>query len=500
MINNLNKTTLTHRIATHTSIQLIGRIISYAISLFIIILITRYLGTEGFGDYTTITVFVASIAVLAEFGINQSIIKEYFSSEKKERTFANGFALRVFFSLGLFVLGALASYLFPYSPVVRNGIWIMAFATFFSSTSYIFTNVFQIFLKMHYSAIAEVLGKALILILNILIIRLDLGLYFLIISIVFGNILTFFLAYFWAKKLIKIRLKFDFGVWRRIFIKSIAIGISVILTVIILRIDIIILSVLKTNWEVGIYGASYKVLEIVRALPAVFCGLLFPILANYYANKKRKTFNITIQKGYDVLFVTGIWISTILLALSGSIILAIAGNEFTDSIPALQVLSFSALLIFLAQLFGTVIVAGDKQKTIIIPYVLVIAFNIALNLYLIPKFSFMGAAYATLITQIFSFLIPLVLIIKFFKTRFSLKNSFKAIFAGFVMFVFFILVQKYNIAAPWQSLETISTPLRLLYLLIITLIGSAIYLLILYFWGSIRGDTITKMFKIQEDE
>ncbi len=50
---------LQKRIAYNTGIQILSKVISTAIALIATVLMTRYLGTSGFGEYTTIMTFIS---------------------------------------------------------------------------------------------------------------------------------------------------------------------------------------------------------------------------------------------------------------------------------------------------------------------------------------------------------------------------------------------------------------------------------------------------------
>ena len=487
--------TLTHKIAKHTTIQVMGRVLGYLLSLVSIIFITRYLGTDGFGKYVTITVFVAAIAAIAEIGIDQIMIKEFYKTKKDNRDdiIANAFALRIISALIIFIIGALSSYLFPYSPVIRIGIWIISFSAFVNAVSLIFIDIFQISLKMHYQVIAELLGRILTFTLIVLSVYLDLGLYFILLAVVTGTILQFLIAYIWADKLIKISFKFNWAVCKDLLTKSIPLGISSVLCFIYYKVDTIILSILKPSYDVGIYGAAYKVLDIVSAFPAMFCGLLFPIIAGCYAKNHLNRFKVLIQKGFDILIITGIPITVIMIGLAKPIIFLIAGNQFINSITVLQILAPTSFLIFINWIFLVAIIGGDKQNRLILPYLFLAIFNIIINLILIPKYSYIGAAITTVATQILALGIPWVLTKKFFSIKISFRIALKAIISGFVMFFVFYLIQKYNIGLKWDNLENINTFYRLIALTVITIIGALIYLALLYLLGGVNKKMIQKI-------
>lgn len=485
--------TLTHKIAKHTTVQVVGRFIGFGLSLISIVFLTRYLGTDGFGKYVTIIVFVNVVAVLAEFGLDQILIKEYFKTKRKKHLVANSLALRALSSLLIFVIGAIIGHFLPYAPIVKIGIWIYSLSSFLAAVELIFLDVFQINLQMHYQVIAETANRILTLLLIIISIYFDLGLIFILLAVVFGSALQILFAYFWANKLITIKFKFDFKLWRSLLIKAIPLGISAVLIFVYYKVDTVILSVMKPSADVGIYGAAYKVLDIASTFPGMFCGLLLPVFANIFTKNRLPHFNKLIQKGFDVLAITGIPITIILFCLARPIILLVAGNQFTSSILVLEILAPSAALIYLNWIFWIALVGGDKQNKLILPYLCITIFNIILNLILIPRYSYLGAASATIATQLIALFIPWRLAKKFFKTSLSLIIPAKAIIAGTVMFLVFYLIQKFNLFINWQEMENINTFSRLIALTLIVIFGSAVYLGVLGITGALKKSMIKKV-------
>lgn len=485
--------TLTHKIAKHTGVQVAGRIIGFGMSLISMIFLTRYLGTDGFGKYITIIVFVNAVATFAEFGLDQILIKEYFKTKQKKYLLANALGLRAVFSLAVFLIGALVGHFFPYAEIVKVGIWIYSLSSFLIAVESIFLSIFQINLRMHHQVIAETVNRVVTLLLIIVSVVLNLGLIFILVATVAGSALQILIAYFWADKLITIKFKFNFKLWRSLLKKSIPLGISAILIFIYYKVDTVILSVLKPSADVGIYGAAYRVLDIIGTFPGMFCGLLLPIMANIYSLNKMPRFNRLTQKGFDALAITGIPAAIILFALAKPIILLIAGNQFSSSILVLQILAPSVALIFLNWIFWIALVGGDRQNILILPYFLISIFNIALNLLLIPRYSYLGAASATVATQFLALVIPWWLTKKYFKIKISLQVPAKALLAGIFMFFAFYLAQRFNLLFNWQEMENFNSFYRLGAMMAITIAGLALYLGILFISGGLKKSLVKKV-------
>jgi O-antigen/teichoic acid export membrane protein len=72
------------RIAKNTSVLAISQVITSILGFFLFIYIARYLGEVGFGKYSFALAFTGLFAIIANFGMNNYIIREL--ARNKEQT------------------------------------------------------------------------------------------------------------------------------------------------------------------------------------------------------------------------------------------------------------------------------------------------------------------------------------------------------------------------------------------------------------------------------
>jgi O-antigen/teichoic acid export membrane protein len=125
-MNNLGK-----KIALNTIISGGTRIIELALAFIIIGILTRYLGTSGFGEYSIILAFLFIFNVLADFGLYSIVVREISKPGADEKKIAsNAFTIRFLIGFFIFISAFLVAYIFPYSIIVKQGILIGAFGFF----------------------------------------------------------------------------------------------------------------------------------------------------------------------------------------------------------------------------------------------------------------------------------------------------------------------------------------------------------------------------------
>ena len=282
----------------------------------------------------------------------------------------------------------------------------------------------------------------------------------LIISIMLSSLVQLWVLLRYTSKEINLKLSVDLEIWKRILTKTWPVALSVIFTTIYFKGDAVILSLVRPYTDVGIYGASYKILEVLITLPILFMGLVLPHLTKNFTENNKNEFNKLIQKSWDAisLFTIPLVIGTLVLA--EPIILLIAGEEYGPSIQVLQILIFAAGIIFLGSLFTHTIVAINQQKSMIKYYAIAAVLAVALYIIYIPTYTYFAAAIVTVIAEL---IVAMAALIKVWKiTHFSLsfsvfnKSLLASIAMGLVLYV-----------------------LSGLHVLILTLIGIIIYFIII---------------------
>jgi len=475
--------TIVKKIAYNTFISSGARIIGVALSLIGIGFITRYLGQEGFGSYSLILVFVSVFDVLADFGLYSLMTREISKPGADEKKVAsNIFTIRIFTLLIFLAIAIVSVWFFPYPLKIKTGVAVMSLSCFFLSACQVLMGIFQKYLRTDKPSIAEILGRFFQLLLIVLVIHFDLGFLFVLIASLFSSVVIFLLSFIFSRKYIIVSFAFDFSYWKKIIREAIPIAISVILTLVYFKIDSIFLSLNFINRfspsplsDVGIYGIAYKVLEGLIFFPAMFVGLIMPLLSGSAVSDKEQ-FKKIFQKTLNVLIIFMVPLIVGILILAMPIVKLIGGNNFIESAPVLRILSFAVGLIFLGSLFGNSIIALSRQKIGAWIYFGGMIFNIVTNLIFIPKYRYLGAAGTTVATE---FLVTFLMIVLIYKTIHyfpSFKIVFKALIGGIAMGAFICFFRGWN-------------------LFLLVGLGIAIYFGVLYLIKGIRKEEIALLIK-----
>jgi O-antigen/teichoic acid export membrane protein len=247
-------------------------------------------------------------------------------------------------------------------------------------------------------AIAEVWGRLALLAGVWISIRSDWGFYPIIAAVSLGSLVNFSILYFKSKKYVAYKWRLDREVLKEIWNTSWPLAITISLTLIYFRADTIVLSLVRSPEEVGIYGAAYKVLEILIQFPYLFLGLILPLLTEFFLTS-RPLYDKIFHKAFDFLAIIAVPMVAATWLLSGKIMELVAGPDFIIAAAPLNILIIAAGLIYFGALAGYAIVAAGLQKKMIGFYIFDAVFSLTTYLIFIPLYGYFAAAILTVITE-----------------------------------------------------------------------------------------------------
>ncbi|HTK05021.1 MAG TPA: flippase [Candidatus Eisenbacteria bacterium] len=389
-------------IASNTAIQVAGKFAGNVLGILTIAIMTRALGRDGYGAFTTAISFLQFFGILVDFGLTLTMVRMV-SEERADvpKVASNIFTLRLASGAVFFGLAPVLALAFPYPPEVKTAIAIGALSFFAMTSSQVLTGIFQKHLATGRAALADVSGRAVLLAGAWLAATRGAGLLAFIAAFVAANLVQLAITFVSARKFAAIGLAFDLSLWRKIVRESWPIGVSIAFNLIYLKGDVIILSLTRSQGEVGLYGASYKVLDVITVIPMIFMGLVLPQLTAAWSAGKKDDFARKLGKAFDAMSVLALPLAFGTFAVASDLMAFVAGPEFAASGPFLAVLMLAGAAVFWSALFGHTVVALGLQRKMIVAYAADAALSLALYVWAVPRFGGLGAAWVTVFSETF---------------------------------------------------------------------------------------------------
>lgn len=388
------------RVAKNTFALFIMQIVASILSFLLGIFIARNLGDIGLGKYSFAYTFVFFFAIFLDLGYNMLLIRDVSRDKSKVNKYvSNLLSFRLISSLIVFLFIILIINLMGYPSDTKNIVYLFAFYIILDSFSYIYKMTFRAFERMEYEAAISISSNILRVSLALVVIFLGYGLIVVGLVFIFSSIFDFLIStIICEKKFVKSITEFDFSFFKSTIKIALPLVMISIFSTIFVSADTVMLSILKGDAVVGWYNAAYNLVLGLRIIPQLFVSALFPTLSYYYVTS-RKSLKVVYEKYFRYLLILGLPIALGATLLSEKIILFIYGSEFMNSIIALQILSWDILLIFLYTILGCFLVAIDRQNDMVIAILVTAIINVIINIILIPHYSYIGAAAATVASE-----------------------------------------------------------------------------------------------------
>jgi O-antigen/teichoic acid export membrane protein len=301
-------------------------------------------------------------------------------------------------ALAFLALAPFVVLLFPYPSAIKVGVAISAAAFVFLSVSQVLVSYFQKALRLIVVSVAENVGRLVLIGGVFFAIHFNLGLMNILVWSLLANFVNLLINYFWCAKFLRLRPRFDVAVWKEIWHRAWPFALSISLNLIYLKGDTIILSLFRSQAEVGLYGATYRILDILTMIPTLIMGVALPVLTRLWL-ENREDFYVLMQKIFDVFLMLAVPIVAGTLILADKIMVFVAGAEFEAAGGILRILIIAAGAILLNGLSGYAVVALHQQKKMMFGYMLTAALTLIGYFTTIPRFGYLGAAWFTVFSE-----------------------------------------------------------------------------------------------------
>lgn len=406
------------RIIINTLSQIIGQGVLYLLGMLSAVLTMRYLGPERFGKYSLVLVYVGIMGSLVEFGGQIVLIREINQSPEQTRKILGNFLiLKAAMATVVCGFGAVVIHWVGYSQDVQFYVWLGLLAILISVPSAVAV-LFQVRLQMWYVGGINVLGK-LIAVAAVGYMILSRG---GIAVLMWGNVLVaavasgLFCWLVWNRE--RPDFQVDLNLIKNLIRQTAPIGLLLILGGLVLKADTVLLSKLADERAVGLYNAAYKFVDWGIMLASGLLISHLPLFSQFVIDEPEKVKRLY-QYSFNILGLLLIPVAVFCSATSKQIILLFSGPAYVESTFALVMLVWVILLNTWNILTVNVLIALKEQSLLLLIYGLVVAVNVAINYFGIPRYGFNLCALASVLSE----LVAMVPLLYFLKKRLKLTPN-----------------------------------------------------------------------------
>jgi O-antigen/teichoic acid export membrane protein len=379
--------------------QILGYFIAFIYSIYLI----RYLGVENFGVLSFALALTSILTVFCDLGLTTLMTREVAKDKSLTNKYLkNTISIKLLLSIAVVIFTVVIINNLGYPQSELYVIYFLLLSLIFTTFCGVFFSIFQAYEKLEYQSIANVLNSILMFIGVIILINYNSGLIWIsaLYALVNGLILLYYLYISTSKfKFPFPKIEFDFEFWKTSIAIALQFGLIGVFSTIYIWIDSVMLSFMVNNEAVGLYNAAYRIITVLLFVPFVMNAAIFPVMSKLY-DSGGDSLNKLVEKYLKAMIIVSIPLGIGVTFLAKDIIILLFGNAYADSAIALQILVWATVITFIYSSYVSLFISADKQMTLNKIAFFGMIINIVLNLFLIPKFSFIAASFNTVLTEL----------------------------------------------------------------------------------------------------
>lgn len=206
--------------------------------------------------------------------------------------------------------------------------------------------------------------------------------------------------------------------------------------------DQTMLGILDSKESVGYYSMSIRLVKVLLSFVTSLAVVMIPRISNSIKNNRTYDAKRYIGMSTNLVYLIAIPAIFGILAIGEEVVTIYLGEEFLQSISIFKIVSLNLIIIGLSNVFGMqVMIPYGKEKKFTMVLSLAAIVNFVVNLILIPRYSYFGATYATLLAEL------LVTVWMYFEVR-KLVGDIPELFKPWKMLVpsvVFYLIIKFGV-------------------------------------------------------
>lgn len=408
-------------IAKNTTYLTAALIIQKTLSLAFFLLLARVLGGAKTGDYVAAFSMSSIFGVFIDLGLGSVLIRELARNPAKSRDYL-GNTVSIKLILSLVAYAALLSFVKlldlvhaghpPIALVAIAGAVMVADSFTLAGTS-----VFRGWQNLWFESVIIALNKVVVLGLGAIVLFFAPSTFNVMLTILAGSLTSIVLLSYYLYQNLNLswRPRLNHDVIRELVALSTPFALAGIFSAFYAYSDSVLLSIFKGSQAVGLYSLASKTMNAFQFIPSAFMAAVYPAMSSYYQYAQQKL-QLVLEESLRYLLIISVPVAVGLYLLAGQFVERV-GPDYRPAAAAVKMLVPSLIFVFLSFPIGALLNASNRQhwQTSVIGGGM--AVNIALNLWLIPRWSYLGASASWFVTN------ACVLIISLWLARLVVRYS-----------------------------------------------------------------------------
>lgn len=394
--------------AIYTGTLIFQKVLSFTYFSFI----AAALGPANLGRYTFALSFAAFFSLAVDFGFVNMAIRSFSQAKESHEDY---FRVMLTVRLGLAAVGVgllfLSAAFLGYEKDLLSLLAVTALIMVMDAFTAFGYTVFRARQNLFYESLGTIIFQIIIISAGLLVLQYTRDLRILLLVIALGSFwhVSYSLWLVLFKAQWSIRPCWDWETAKKILVAAWPFFLAAGFIKAYNTIDTILLKNMANDMAVGLYAIPAKVVFSFPFLALGITAAVYPAMSNYAATSRERLQNV-FSRTLQLLLTISLPIAVGIFLLAEPIMLRI-WPEFKEAIPALRILIWAVVFLFIEYPFGSLLNATSNERRNTWNRGIQLASFIILNVLLIPIYGFMGSVYTALATS------ALIVILGALKTR-----------------------------------------------------------------------------------
>jgi O-antigen/teichoic acid export membrane protein len=388
-------------VARTTLTLVLGRVLALVAGIATVSLASRYLGLDDFGALNAGMAYATLFAILADLGLSTVATRELSRHPENERHIL-GSVLGIGVVLALMAAGLglvlmRLAYGGAHAGATREAILILLSQVLVAPVTGVTRAFFIARQRGYLVACGDITLAVGMAVFTTIAVVADLGYRAVVIAIAAGYIAqAIVMAVVATSAGARMRPQLRGG--KRLVLIALPLGGTLAINYLYFRLDVLLLSWLKTDADVARYSLAYRVLEGLMVLPSYVMLALFPVIARHEHDRLRLSATIGVALGG--LEAAALPLAALMAIFSPEIVVALGGHKYASAAPVVAILALALAISCVSGVFGNALMALGRQRTLFWLTLGPLGVNLVANLALIPPLGVNGAAIAVVLSEL----------------------------------------------------------------------------------------------------
>jgi O-antigen/teichoic acid export membrane protein len=229
------------------------------------------------------------------------------------------------------------------------------------------------------------------------------------------------------------RAPIDWALCKALFVAAIPFAAIPVYYLATYSLNTLILSFRRPISEVGAFGAATNIVTVLIIIPTVFTRAVFPVFARLFSREGKDSLREAYSRSYNYLLILGLAVSIGVFVTGDRIIRLIYGVGFEQAVPAIKILAWGLMPMFLGQLNGNFLLATGREKLFMVTEGVIAALTVVLSFVLTIGYGYLGSCVAIVSPIVLGFVFYSVWCHRLNGQPLPIRTTGLAILAGLLM-------------------------------------------------------------------